>query len=121
MSLPKAWRNEPTEQPIKKCKLGSICNWKQKCVFHELAYNRKVLGKIILISNIFFAIVLGSMIVGITIDFIEETKTPIYTNINGFNCNQLAEYIADKSSEYKYAEHRYEWLCVNEKIKEFQG
>lgn len=43
-----------------------------------------------------------------------------YTIIDGFNCNQLAEYVADRGDRYNYAEHRYEWLCVTEKIKEFQ-
>ena len=41
--------------------------------------------------------------------------------IENFNCGQLAEYIADYGEFYKKAKHRYEWLCVNETIKEFQG
>jgi hypothetical protein len=44
-----------------------------------------------------------------------------HSNIDGYNCKELAEYIADKSPRYQYAEHRYEWLCVHEQIKEFQG
>jgi len=72
----------------------------------------------------FYAIVIISMAILIAFPFILEYDSTIKqtkTDISNLNCHQLAEYIADKKSVYDYAEHRYEWLCVNEQVKEFQG
>lgn len=60
------------------------------------------------------ALVLG----GIAIN--DSITQPTKDLINAKSCSQLAEYVADQSPQYNYADHRYEWLCVNEQIKEFQ-
>ena len=72
----------------------------------------------------FYAVVIISVGVLIAFPFMTEYGSNIKqtkSDISNLNCHQLAEYIADKKSVYDYAEHRYEWLCVNEQVKEFQG
>ncbi len=67
-------------------------------------------------------IVVGGILLGPTlIDFEYSLGEADRDIIDGLNCSRLAEYVADWSPEYDYADHRYEWLCVNEQVKEFQG
>jgi len=77
---------------------------------------RKTIMTVMIITVSFIALL---MLVSVAVDISAEANRPLMNNIEGYNCNQLAEYIADKSKRYSYAEHRYEWLCVNEQIKEF--
>ena len=101
-----------------RCRLGKICADRDRCVVHDWIYYHDeayvglwILGIIIVVA---FLVVWGAItVIG--------ANEPIRANIEGFNCKQLAEYIADKDSLYGYAEHRYEWLCVNQQVKEFQG
>ncbi len=126
MTLPrgfgKGWDEPKESKPSKKCKLGKLCDSDyphyQRCSIHDWTWTHdeaylalRIMGVIILI--------IGGLGLGVSIS--HETGEPIRQNIERFNCNQLAEYIADRQTQYGYAEHRYEWLCVNEKIKEFQG
>jgi len=111
--------NEPRE-PEKKCKLGKPC-WRNRCAIHEWTWQHDeawgVIRIIIGLSIFIIALVGGLLLYDAQWEASHEI---IYRNIEGFNCDQLAEYVADKSESYSYAEHRYEWLCVNEQIKEFQ-
>ena len=74
---------------------------------------------IVLIGMLIISVLALNVLLFIIDDIATEANKPLMSNIEGYNCNQLAEYIADRSKSYTYAEHRYEWLCVNEKIKEF--
>lgn len=67
-------------------------------------------------------LVIALLVIGVFmwVTAIEADLTITYRNIEGYNCHDLAEYVADRSEHYRYAEHRYEWLCVNEQVKEFQ-
>ena len=119
-TLPRGFGFKPDTEEPKRCKLGLECGeYGHGCKFHKWC-NRH--------EEFFFAfLVLSAIIIcGIGMFGILELHQyiivePIKNTINGFNCNQLLEYVADKGDYYQYAEHRYEWLCVNEKIKEFQG
>lgn len=124
MSLPRGGFNDsnPSTEKIKRCRLGKSCddNWRGKrCKTHQWTNKHDEL----------YPILLGVMVIGIAIFVIlgayiiyhENTIHPIQEMLNGYNCNQLAEYVADMHNSWNYAEHRYEWLCVNEQIKEFKG
>jgi len=119
MTLPKGFGrgwDEPIEPP-KKCKLGKPCEGYGRCKFHEWTWSHDEAWLGLRILGI-FALIFGIMILGVV--SYSESLEPTKQIINGFSCNHLAEYVADKSLDYGYAEHRYEWLCVNEQIKEFQ-
>lgn len=127
MTLPHGFgsHDEPPTEKLEKCKLGQTCTkhyGSGKCYLHAWTYRHDdawVGIKIIIASIIGITILVFLLGVAMTWDY--NQGEPIRRNIEGYNCDQLAEYIADKSSKYSYAEHRYEWLCVNEQIKEFQG
>lgn len=125
MTLPRGfgrgWDRPETddESPKRKCKLGNICERRRnQCKIHEWTYDHDEAWMALRIIGI-MATIIGLVVFAIILD--EQGNIPTRQNIDGFSCNQLAEYIADKKSEYGYAIHRYEWLCVNEQIKEFQG
>ena len=110
---------EPRE-PDKKCRLGKPC-WRNRCTVHEWVCNHDdawLLIKIVLGVVCLFGLIIGAFILYEA--HYENVNEPIYRNIEGYNCDDLAEYVADKNSQWRYAEHRYEWLCVYEQIKEFQ-
>lgn len=73
-----------------------------------------IIGVIIIIAT---ALIIGAYMWN-EANIIEHDK--IHTIIEGLGCYDLAEYIADYKEHYDYADHRYEWLCVNEQVKEFQ-
>ena len=95
-----------------KCGLGLNCGDRNyvKCIVHR---------NVVLFLGLF---VIVGIILCISGYFVYDMNyhNQLYPTIEGFNCKQLSEYIADQDDHYKYAEHRYEWLCVNEQIKEFQ-
>lgn len=126
MTLPRGFGrglDEPTEPP-KRCKLGKKCDDNypdyERCNVHEWTHDHDDAWMLI---RILLVVVIGSLvIIGIVVVYDAQWQASheiIYRNIEGFNCNQLAEYVADKSESYRYAEHRYEWLCVNEQVEEF--
>lgn len=49
-----------------------------------------------------------------------ESANARNTIIEGLNCDQLEEYIADQKAGQTYAEHRYMWLCLDDKSLIFQ-
>ena len=101
-----------------KCKLGVPCDSYNRCGIHRWSHDHDdaMLGiwiTVIIVVAVFVAIII--------IDTWNDMRQPTRTLIEGLNCMDLAEYIADKNKEYNYAEHRYEWLCINEQVKEFRG
>lgn len=78
--------------------------------YHETAY-------ILIIIIALCSIPVGALVGWLWLDEIHHDS--LYPLIEAKNCKQLTEYIADKDDHYSYAEHRYEWLCVNEQVKEF--
>lgn len=127
MSLPPGFgkRPETEDENPSRCRLGNICgdgypqkscNWHTWTNYHDDAW---FFIRVMSIMGLVTVLIMGGLIwTDYTTDIRNE---PIMQNIKGYNCNQLAEYVADKSKLYSYAEHRYEWLCVNQQIKEFQG
>ena len=123
MSLPKGgFNNPPPTEKIKTCRLGKVCadDWRgKKCKTHQWTNKHDEL----------YPLLIGVTLLGIAIFvsfgaymiYHENVIHPIREMLNGYNCNQLAEYVADMSNSWTYAEHRYEWLCVNEQVKEFRG
>lgn len=125
MSLPHGFgsRTPPTEAP-KRCKLGNRCDGttysnKDRCSIHGWIYHHTDAWVAIIIFSA-FAIAIGGFLLFVALHN-SEVVYPARDMIEGYNCADLAEYIADKNTQYAYAEHRYEWLCVNEQIKEFKG
>lgn len=51
---------------------------------------------------------------------LEASTNARNTIIEGLNCDQLEEYIADQKTGQTYAEHRYVWLCMDDKSVIFQ-
>ena len=123
MSLPRGFGSrdyEPDIEPPYKCKLGLKCSkgYKGKCRLHEWTDEHDDAWFALRCVIVFASVISTVLLIFVIGDIMAEPTRDV---INGYNCNQLAEYIADKSAEYDYAEHRYEWLCVNEQIKEFQS
>lgn len=112
--------NEPRE-PEKKCRLGRPC-WIDRCTIHEWV-NQHDDAWVGIKFGIGFTIAIIAIVMGFMLydAHWEAVNADTLKNIEGYNCDQLAEYVADMKPIYSYAEHRYEWLCVNEQIKEFQG
>ena len=110
----------PTKE-IRKCKLGLLCDpygsKGERCKLHSWTHMHDDSWIVIRIA-FWSALAIGSIMIAFTTNFSNNVE-PAQLIIEGFNCMDLAEYIADKSPEYRYAEHRYEWLCVNEQVKEF--
>jgi len=109
--------DEPIE-PTKKCILGKSCDYGSRCKTHQWTWHHDEAWLGLRVIGI-FTVIIGILILGVF--SYSESLEPVKQIIDGFNCNQLAEYVADQSTDYGYAEHRYEWLCVNEQIKEFSG
>lgn len=127
MTLPHGFGSSdipPTENPH-RCKFGKECSdgyGSGKCSIHSWIYHHDEawMGIQFLIGiSVATIIIIG--ILSTIFYFDDLSAEPFRKIIDGYNCNQLAEYVADRSKEYSYAEHRYEWLCVNEQIKEFKG
>ena len=120
MTLPRGFGggwDEP-EEPQRKCRLGNFCSYRRECKLHQwTCYHDEAWIALRIIGVI--ALVLAVIVIGSMSN--HSSGEPIRQIIEGFNCNDLAQYVADKNSQYSYAEHRYEWLCVNEQVKEFQG
>ena len=111
MTLPRGFGrgwDEPKEPT--KCKLGRKCGSWNCCTVHNYP-------EIFTILAIVAIIVIG--VVGVKM-ISDISKIDAINEIDGLNCKDLAVYIADIRDSYRYAEHRYEWLCVTEQIKEFQ-
>ena len=122
MTLPHGFgrRNYDVEPP-RKCRLGKICykgSYEKKCKAHKWKDDHDDLYLALQIIGIIAGVITVIVTAVLAVDAARE---PVREMIEGYNCAQLAEYIADKNDEYGYAVHRYEWLCVNEQIKEFQG
>jgi len=49
-----------------------------------------------------------------------EANERAINNIDGLGCFDLAEYIANKDPNRDYAEHRYTWLCVEQKLHQME-
>jgi len=112
----------PPTEPPHRCWLGKNCSDSyrgNRCKFHEWSWDHD--DAWMFIRGIGIAVVLGIIIIIALENDLQNNVLPARDIIDGFNCGQLAEYVADRSSQYSYAEHRYEWLCVNEQIKEFSG
>lgn len=90
----------------------------QRTKFQEFKYHHNEAWLLIKIATV-IALGLGVPIIGYA-SFDGLHHANLYPIIEGLNCGQLSEYIADQGDHYGYAEHRYEWLCVNEQVKEFQ-
>ena len=120
MTLPPGFgeRDQDRRQPEKKCRLGKSYNRGEKCLIHQWTYDHDEAWLGIRIGLI-FSLVIGSIFLAIYLDHLSHI--PIHTGIDQLSCIELASYVADRSHQYSYAEHRYEWLCVNEQVKEFQG
>jgi len=123
MTLPHGFGSsrEPRELPPSRCKLSNRCGGygSDKCKIHHWIYRHDEAWLGLKIISMFLIVIMG-VVIGFSYDW-NVNILPARADINNLNCGQLAEYVADKSYEYDYAEHRYEWLCVNEQIKEFQG
>lgn len=118
MSLPKGFGDDwEIPEPPRKCKFGNVCykSFMNQCKIHKF-YNN-YFGLIILVAS---AVGFTAFLLTILVIYDASVK-PIEQDLNGFSCAQLAEYIADKSPQYQYAEHRFQWLCVNNKSQEFQN
>ncbi len=123
MPLPRGFGVDytPKTEPPRKCRLGKVCDdtyRTSRCKTHKWTWDHDEAWLAIRII-IGFVLAISLAVFIVWLDFVNTE--PARNIIEGYNCDQLAEYIADKSTEYGYAEHRYEWLCVNEQIKEFQG
>jgi len=117
MTLPHGFGSDkfrpPTEKPH-KCKFGKFCSngyASDKCSIHEWVYRH---DEAWILLRILFGISITITFLVFAFYWHYEVGEPIRLIIEGCNCNQLAEYVANKLSWYDYAEHRYEWLCVNE-------
>ena len=122
MTLPRGFgEGWDYERPERKCKLGKICyhgGYGDRCKTHQWIYDHEGAYIGIVLTSIFVT----ALLIIILVSYLHDLSLqPARDIINGYNCGQLAEYIASKFPVYEYAEHRYEWLCVNEQIKEFQG
>lgn len=123
MPLPRGFGVDytPKTEPPKKCILGKVCDdsyRSKRCKTHQWTWNH---DEAWLAIRIIISIVLACAFVLIVVWLDHVNTEPARNIIEGYSCDQLAEYIADRSKEFDYAEWRYEWLCVNEQIKEFQG
>ncbi len=125
MTLPRGFGRgwDKPKEPIKKCKLGKDCDddyphYKQ-CTVHRWIdrHDDAILGIKIILGFVIFAS-LGIFAIVSYSNYVDEQALFMFENLN---CSQLAEHIADYGEFYKEAEHRYEWLCVNQQVKEFQG
>lgn len=101
---------------IFRCKLGLECrrayDHGDRCKIHEWTYyHSDSYWAIGIIAGFSIAIIL--MAVGI-VNYETTVVEPRYIMIEGYNCDQLTEYIANKDSSWSYAEHRYKWLCVQD-------
>jgi len=85
------------------------CNCWKPCTIHKYRD-----GIILLLVIVIITVII------ITIKYFYAIFT-IINHVVDWNCKDLAVYVADMSKRYSYAEHRYEWLCVNEQVKEFKG
>jgi hypothetical protein len=123
------WKKErefnERDPPRKKCILGKVCDdsyKSERCTVHKWTWKHDEAWMLI---RIFLFVVIGGTIllacIAIGLYFVDMEAEPYMKNIDGYNCKQLAEYVANLNPQYRYAEHRYEWLCVNEQVKEFQG
>jgi len=106
----------------KRCWLGRVCSGaydKDRCDFHAWTYrhNEAVFGLTMLVIGI---IALSGVITLISWNN-DVYVSPAYLMIDGLNCASLSEYIADQSSYWSYAEHRYKWLCLADKSQIFDG
>lgn len=121
MSLPKGFGSgydEPEKEQPRKCKLGKACNrgYGNHCSIHGWIYRHDEAWPLLVAAvgmSLFILLAVSVVILNHTLG------EPTRQIINGYNCQELAQHIANKLSWYDYAEHRYEWLCVNEQIKEF--
>jgi len=120
-SAPSPDKKEPEIEEQKKCRLGVKCGsgYPDRCKYHEWKRDHDEAYPALIITGIFIIALTGIGLVALH-DY-DVRIQPIEQIIEGLGCNDLAEYVADYKSHYSYAEHRYEWLCVNEQIKEFQG
>ncbi len=112
---------KPEIEEQKKCRLGVKCGngYEDRCRYHEWTRNHDEAYPALVAIGIAVIVLTG---LGLTLSHDYDVRIlPIEQIIEGLGCNDLAEYVADFKSQYSYAEHRYEWLCVNEQIKEFQG
>lgn len=128
MTLPPGFgeRNQSRKETPKKCG----CTFIQKSIVGReygpgngchSGYSSHDFRKALVLSGMAALVIITLiMLISIHQDLTYSSSAHIRNNIEGFSCDQLAEYVADKSPKYYYAEHRYEWLCVNEQIKEFQ-
>lgn len=124
MTLPPGFgsRDQDKRRPTRTCILGKPCDRAERCKIHEWTYDHDEAWLLIKIILVVATLLVGLFtIVFVSLEYQDSVNEPIRKNIEGYNCNDLAEYIADQSKEYMYAKHRYTWLCVNEQIKEFQG
>ena len=123
------WKKErefnSRETPLKKCRLGKVCDdsyRSERCTVHKWTWKHDEAYTLIKIA--LFVIIGGTILfgaIGIALTLVDMQAEPYKKIIDGYNCKQLAEYVANLNPQYRYAEHRYEWLCVNEQVKEFQG
>ena len=97
------------------------CSWKQKNVpfFQYDHWAGHDVRKFVLFG--LPIITIGLLFLSTVIFETVEKGSIANITINNLDCYSLAEYVADRKTNYSLAEHRYEWLCVNEQVKEFQG
>lgn len=101
------------------CFLGKDCKGKgnDQCTVHEWTWRHDESWNYIRIA---LAVAIGiAILIPIFMWHEEVYVKPTHLILEGYNCKQLAEHVAYKKDHYEYAEHIYEWLCVNEQVKEF--
>ncbi len=119
MTVPRGFGNEDQSKRYegKKCIFGKVCEpaYGCRCKIHSSWNNNWPLYlMVIILTAIVLIVALYFVLDGINHD-------NLYPIINGLNCNQVREYIADKSDHFLYAEHRYKWLCLDDKSIVFEG